>query len=91
MGLDIRLPIGGMFFIVGLLLTIYGVATSGDPAYQKSLSIDINLWWGLVMVIFGVIFLGFGIRGASKIKHGTEDSPEGQAIEAREHEASLEV
>jgi len=91
MGLDIRLPIGGMFFIVGLLLTIYGFTTSGDPAYQKSLSIDINLWWGLVMVVFGVIFLGFGIRGAGKIKHGTQDSPEGQAVEAREHEAGLEV
>ena len=91
MGLDIRLPIGGMFFLVGLLLTIYGAATSGDPVYEKSLYIDINLWWGLAMVSFGVIFLIFGIRGASRVKHGTKESPEGQAIEAREHEAGLEV
>jgi len=80
-----------MFFLVGLLLTIYGAATSGDPVYEKSLYIDINLWWGLAMAAFGIIFLAFGIRGASKAKHGTQDSPEGQAIEAREHEAGLEV
>jgi len=80
-----------MFFIVGLLLTVYGVATSGDPSYEKSLNIDINLWWGVAMALFGVIFLAFGIRGASKIKHGTADSAEGQAVEAREHQAGLEV
>jgi hypothetical protein len=80
-----------MFFIVGLLLAIYGLVTSGDQAYEKSLSIDVNLWWGLAMLVFGVIFLAFGIRGASKIKHGTEDSTEGEAIEAREREAQLEV
>jgi amino acid transporter len=81
-----------MFFIVGLLLTIYGAATSGDrAAYEKSLSIDVNLWWGLIMLVFGAIFLVFGFRGARRIKHGTQESPEGQAIEAREHEAGLEV
>jgi membrane-bound ClpP family serine protease len=91
MGLDIRLPIGGMFFIVGLLLTVYGLATAGDQTYEKSLNINVNLWWGLAMLVFGVLFLAFGIRGAGKIKHGTQESPEAQAIEAREHEAGLEV
>jgi hypothetical protein len=91
MGLDIRLPIGGMFFIVGLLLTVYGLATAGDQAYEKSLNINVNLWWGLAMLVFGVLFLFFGIRGAGRIKHGTQESPEGQAIEAQEHEAGLEV
>jgi len=91
MGLDIRLPIGGMFLIVGLLLTIYGLATTGDPSYEKSLYIDVNLWWGIAMFLFGVVFLAFGIRGANKVKHGTRESPEGQAVETREHEAGLEV
>jgi hypothetical protein len=80
-----------MFFIVGLLLTIYGMATAGDQTYEKSLYINVNLWWGLALLLFGVVFLAFGIRGAAKLKHGTVDSPEGQVVEAREHEAGLEV
>jgi hypothetical protein len=49
MGLDIRLPIGLMFSILGLLLTGFGLF--GDKTiYQKALGININLWWGLVML-----------------------------------------
>jgi hypothetical protein len=74
-----------MFFIVGLLLSIYGVATASDQAtYEKSLSIDVNLWWGLVMVAFGAIFLAFGIRGAGKLRHAAVESPEDKAVEARQ-------
>ena len=61
MGLDIRLPIGLMFTILGLLLAGYGLL--GDKAvYQRSLGININLWWGLVMLIFGIVMLLFGKR-----------------------------
>lgn len=56
MGLDIRLPLGLMFVIIGVLLTVYGFA--GDQAiYQRSLGININLMWGLVMAAFGVLML----------------------------------
>ena len=54
-GLDVRLPIGGLFTALGLLLTGYGLATTGDPShYARSMSVNINLWWGLVMLIFGL-------------------------------------
>lgn len=57
-GLDVRLPIGGLFTALGLLLTGYGLATAGDPShYARSLSININLWWGLVMLVFGLTLL----------------------------------
>ena len=57
-GLDVRLPIGGLFTALGLLLTGYGLATAGDPShYARSLSVNINLWWGLVMLIFGLALL----------------------------------
>lgn len=63
MGLDIRLPIGFMFAIFGLLLAGYGLI--GDKTiYQRSLEININLWWGLVMLVFGLIMLMFGRRAA---------------------------
>ena len=49
MGLDIRLPIGFLFSIFGVLLIAYGLLS--DPAiYQRSLGININLEWGIVML-----------------------------------------
>ena len=58
-GLDVRLPIGGLFTALGLVLSGYGLATAGDPShYARSLSVNINLWWGLVMLAFGLTLLG---------------------------------
>ena len=58
MGLDIKVPIGLMFTILGLLLTIFGLATAGDAEmYQRSLEININLWTGLAMLALGLVML----------------------------------
>ena len=58
MGVDIKFPIGLMFSIFGLMLTLYGLFTSGDEAlYSRSLGININLWCGLGMLVFGLIML----------------------------------
>jgi hypothetical protein len=62
MRLDIRIPIGGMFALLGLILTLYGAFTSGDPMYARSLDVNINLWWGGVMLIFGVVMLVMGMK-----------------------------
>jgi len=60
MGIDVKIPIGLMFSILGLLLTIYGLFTSSNPEmYQKSFGINVNLWSGIIMLIFGVILLLF--------------------------------
>ncbi len=65
MGLDIRLPIGFLFAIFGVLLIAYGALS--DPAiYQRSLGININLEWGIVMLVFGAIMLALG-RPRTKI------------------------
>ena len=42
MGLDIRIPIGLMFTLLGVLLTVYGVF-SDKAIYQRSLGINVNL------------------------------------------------
>jgi membrane-bound ClpP family serine protease len=60
MGVDIRLPIGGMFALLGLLLILYGLLTNGDPMYCRSLHLNANLWWGLAMLVFGANMLYFG-------------------------------
>ncbi len=62
MGLDIRIPMGLMFTLLGVILTGYGLF-SDKSIYQRSLEINVNLWWGLVMVIFGVLMLVLGKRG----------------------------
>jgi TRAP-type C4-dicarboxylate transport system permease small subunit len=63
MGIDIRMPIGLMFTVFGILITVYGVITNSNTAmYEKSLNININIWMGVFMLIFGLIMLFFAIR-----------------------------
>ncbi len=69
MGLDIKIPIGLMFTILGLLLAIFGLATAGDAElYRRSLDININLWTGLAMLVFGVFMLATSKLRPSKKK-----------------------
>lgn len=63
MNLDIRLPIGGLFSLLGILLSIYGVATGSDrELYQVSLGLNINLIWGAVLLLFGFPILVCALR-----------------------------
>lgn len=57
MGLDIRIPIGVLFSLFGVMLAIFGVFS--DPALYAvhSLGININLTWGLVLLFFGLAML----------------------------------
>ena len=63
--LDLRLPIGGLFAVLGVMLAGFGLVTGGDTAmYVKSGGMNINLIWGVVMIVTGLIFLGLARRGA---------------------------
>jgi hypothetical protein len=65
MGFDIRLPIGIMFSTFGLLLAAYGAATRGSDIYVRhSLGINVNLWWGMAMLAFGLAMLLLARRGS---------------------------
>lgn len=57
MGLDIRLPLGLLFVVTGGMMAVYGLVTHGSAIYQKSLGIDINLVWGVVLLLFGLTML----------------------------------
>jgi len=58
MTLDIRWPIGLLFSIVGLMLSLYGIFTrASTELYERSLGININFWWGTILVVFGVCML----------------------------------
>ena len=69
MNLDLRLPIGLMFSAFGLLLTSYGLVS--DPAiYARSLGINVNTWWGLVLLGFGLVMLGLVARSRRAARGG---------------------
>ena len=67
MGMDVRTPIGLFFGLIGILLVIYG-ALSNSAIYQRSLVININLSWGVVLLIFGGVMLALGMHGTKKMK-----------------------
>ena len=64
MNLDLRLPIGLMFSIFGVMLVAYGLI-SDTAIYARSLGINVNLWWGVVLLAFGLVMLGFALRARS--------------------------
>jgi len=57
MGLDLRKPIGIFFLILGVILVGHGLLTQGAEMYAKSLGININIVWGAVLVVFGLLML----------------------------------
>ena len=60
MGLDIRWPIGLMFTLIGALLVITGLVQGPDA---RSLNINIDLVWGIILLLFGVLMLLGAVRG----------------------------
>ena len=87
MRLDIRLPIGLMFSVLGLLLVVVGLFIDGRSAQAQPTSV--NLWWGIVMLVFGIIMFLLGRRGTATARLA-EESPEGKRIEEMEHCSGLE-
>jgi hypothetical protein len=67
MGLDLRLPMGLLFTIIGALLLVFG-AVSDRTIYAQSLGINVNLTWGGFLLAFGLlmIFLAWRASHASK-------------------------
>jgi hypothetical protein len=64
---DLRLPIGLLFSLLGTLLTVVGLTTP-ESLYRKSLGLNVNLLWGLVVLGFGVVMLGLALRARAVAK-----------------------
>ena len=74
MGIDIRLPLGILFLLVGSVLVVYGAAS--DPSlYRQSLGINVNLYWGVVLLAFGALMYALSRRGA-RAEARTENAPQ---------------
>jgi hypothetical protein len=56
-GLDIRAPIGGLFSLLGLMLAGYGLVAGSRTTSDVAPVTNVNLWWGIVMLLFGIVML----------------------------------
>jgi hypothetical protein len=67
MNLDIRIPIGLMFAVIGVIMVIFGLVS--DPKiYERSLGINVNVVWGCVLVVFSAFMLAMAYRAYRKTK-----------------------
>jgi hypothetical protein len=63
--LDIRIPIGLLFGIIGAILVVFG-CLSDKAIYRQSLDINVNLIWGGVLLLFALSMLGLAWRASSR-------------------------
>jgi hypothetical protein len=61
MRFDIRWPLGALFTLLGALLAGYGWTASGSV---RSLGINVDLWWGVILAAFG----GATLLGAARAR-----------------------
>jgi hypothetical protein len=57
MHLDVRIPLGLLFLILGIILVVFGLTS--DPAIyaQHSLGQNVNVFWGAIFAVFGAAML----------------------------------
>jgi hypothetical protein len=83
--LDLRIPLGLMFTLTGLILGLFGLKTNGDAAlYARSLGINANLWWGIVLLAFGLTMLILGRLGQKRLAQQPPE-PEEEGNQRRGH------
>ena len=56
MGFDIRIPIGALLAAIGALLAAHGLL-AGPAVGGHTMGINLNLWWGVLMLVVGATFL----------------------------------
>ena len=71
---DIRLLIGALFVVYGLMLGIAGLFTS-DENRAKAAGININLWLGVGMLIVGIVFLVWKLLKPLRVDPNPTDDP----------------
>lgn len=84
MKIDIRIPIGALFSTIGLILALYG-AFSEPSLYERSLTFNLNLSWGIVLFSFGALMLLLSWRASRARAKLMRDAPEAEGGEKIPH------
>ncbi len=71
MDLDVRLPIGLMFSLFGLLLVGFGLFADPSIFEAHSLGINVDLGWGAVLLAFGATMLTVALRARRRRARGS--------------------
>jgi uncharacterized membrane protein HdeD (DUF308 family) len=66
MDFDLRFPIGILFTAYGVILSVFGAISNGSEIYKKSLGDNINLQWGILLLVFGLFMLTLAVRARRK-------------------------
>jgi hypothetical protein len=75
MNIDLRIPMGMMFTLMGAVLMAFGLSTRGNPeVYARSLGMNLNLWCGVALLVFGLVSVTLGRRGQMKIETAKKNS-----------------
>lgn len=61
--MDLRIPSGLFFTLLGLILTVMGLFSPGVRAPLTD--VNINLYAGITMLVFGAVLLLLGRRAAT--------------------------
>jgi hypothetical protein len=70
MQLDVRIPIGLLFLVFGAVLAGFGLLSAPSIYETHSLGYNVNLGWGLVQLVFGLVMLGAAWRGRRANRKG---------------------
>ena len=72
--LDIRIPIGLMFSILGVILVVFGLVSGQRIYVVHSFKINVNLAWGCVLLAFGIFMLMMAYVASQRAKKETTRS-----------------
>jgi hypothetical protein len=72
---DLRLPLGWLFVIIGSLLLVAGFVVTPVCSDGNSLGLNINLTWGVVLLLFGATCLGLAWNHARKYSQQSQAGP----------------
>ena len=57
--MDIRFFLGLLLGIYGVILTIFGLLRPELATFVKGIDFNLNLWWGLLFLVVGILFFIF--------------------------------
>jgi hypothetical protein len=77
---DLRMVIGGLLTLYGIVLTVLGLFAS-DDAKAKAAGININLWAGLVILAGGAVFLAWARLRPLRAEDLKDTDPDRPSVE----------